>query len=114
MKVLIADKFEKSGVEGLKAAGCDVVQEPDLKDDALAKAIAVAELAWALMLAVDRRIPDNVADLRAGKWNKKEYSNARGLYGQTLGVLGVGNIAAEVIKRAAAFGITVVIWSRRF
>src|SRR6186997_3435008 len=44
-------------------------------------AIAVAELAFGLMLALDRRIPDNVADLRAGTWNKKEYSKARGLYG---------------------------------
>ena len=41
MKVLIADKFEKSGVDGLKAAGCEVVYEPDLKDDALAEAIRV-------------------------------------------------------------------------
>lgn len=173
MKVLIADKFEKSGIEGLQAAGCEVVYEPELKDDALIKAIgdsgadvlvvrstkvtepmldaghlslvvragagyntidvaaaskrgiyvsncpgknaiAVAELAWALLLALDRRIPDNVADLRAGKWNKKEYSKARGLYGLTLGVLGAGNIAAEVIKRAAAFGMPVVLWSRRF
>ena len=173
MKVLVADKFEKSGIEGLEAAGCEVVYEPDLKDDALAKAIAasgadvlvvrstkvtepmldagrlslvvragagyntidvaaasrrgiyvsncpgknaiaVAELAWALLLAVDRRIAENAADLRAGKWNKKEYSKARGVYGQTLGVLGAGNIAAEVIKRAAAFGMPVVLWSRRF
>jgi len=173
MKVLIADKFEKSGIEGLEAAGCEVVYEPELKDDSLIKAIgdfgadvlvvrstkvtgpmldaghlslvvragagyntidvaaaskrgiyvsncpgknaiAVAELAWALLLALDRRIPDNVADLRAGRWNKKEYSKARGLYGLTLGVLGAGNIAAEVIKRAAAFGMPVVVWSRRF
>ncbi len=173
MKVLIADKFEKSGIDGLKAAGCDVVYEPDLKDDALSKAIetsgadvlvvrstkvtepmldagrlslvvragagyntidvnaaskrgiyvsncpgknaiAVAELAWALLLAVDRRIPDNVAELRAGKWNKKEYSKARGLHGLTLGVLGAGNIATEVMKRAAAFGMPIVFWSRRF
>ena len=173
MRVLIADKFEKSGIDGLIAAGFDVVYEPDLKDEALAKsigasdadvlvvrstkvtepmldagrlslivragagyntidvgaasrrgiyvsncpgknAIAVAELAWALLLSVDRRIPDNVAELRAGKWNKKEYSKARGLYGQTLGVLGAGNIAAEVIKRAAAFGMPIVLWSRRF
>ena len=42
-------------------------------------AIAVAELAFALMLALDRRMPDNVAELRAGTWNKKEYSKARGL-----------------------------------
>ena len=43
--------------------------------------IAVAELAIGLMLSLDRRIPDNVAALRAGQWNKKEFSKARGLYG---------------------------------
>ena len=35
MKVLVADKFEQSGIDGLKAAGCEVVYQPDLKDDAL-------------------------------------------------------------------------------
>jgi D-3-phosphoglycerate dehydrogenase / 2-oxoglutarate reductase len=55
-----------------------------------------------------------VAELRAGQWNKKEYSKARGLYGRTLGLLGAGNIALEVIRRAAAFGLDVVLWSRRF
>ena len=77
-------------------------------------AIAVAELTFGLMLALDRRIPDNVAELRAGKWNKKAYSKARGLRGQTLGVLGIGSIAQEVIRRAAAFGLDVIVWSRRF
>src|SRR5262245_23857055 len=173
MKVLVADKFEKSGIEGLKAVGCDVVYEPDLKDDALAasirltgadvlvvrgtkvtsamldagrlslvvragagyntidvaaastrgiyvsncpgkNAIAVAELTLGLILALDRRIPDNVAELRAGKWNKKEYSKAQGLHGKTLGLLGIGNIAQEVIRRAAGFGLRIVVWSRRF
>jgi D-3-phosphoglycerate dehydrogenase len=172
MKILIANKFEKSGIDGLKALGCEVDYQPDLVDDALVaamaasqasalivrgtkvadammpaslklivragagvntidvkaatakgvvvancpgkNAIAVAELAFALLLALDRRIPDNVADLRAGQWNKKEYSKARGLYGQTIGLLGVGAIGQEVIKRAAAFGMPVVLWSRRF
>ena len=173
MKVLVADKFEKSGIEGLQAAGCDVLYEPDLKDDALTdairnsgadvlvvrstkvttpmldagrlslivragagyntidvsgaskrgiyvsncpgkNAIAVAELACALMLSLDRRVPDNVAELRAGKWNKKEFSKAQGLYGKTLGLLGIGSIGQEVIRRAAGFGLNVVIWSRRF
>ena len=173
MKVLIADKFETSGIEGLKAAGCHVVQDPDLKDAALAEAIAstgadvlvvrgtkvtaamldagrlslivragagyntidvagasrrgiyvsncpgknaiaVAELAFGLILSLDRRIPDNVAELRAGRWNKKEYSQARGLHGSTLALLGVGSIGQEMIRRAAGFGIDVVIWSRRF
>ena len=40
MKVLVADKFEKSGIEGLKAAGCDVIYEPDLSDASLTQAIA--------------------------------------------------------------------------
>jgi len=173
MKVLIADKFEDSGVQGLRAAGCEVVHAPDLQDEALARAIAetqadvlvvrgtrvaeaaleagrlalvvragagyntidvaaaarrgiyvsncpgknaiaVAELTLALILALDRRVPDNVADLRAGRWNKQEYSRARGLYGQTLGLLGAGSIARAVIRRAAAFGLHLVLWSRRF
>jgi D-3-phosphoglycerate dehydrogenase len=76
-------------------------------------AIAVAELTFGLMLALDRRIPDNVADLRAGTWNKKEYSKARGLFGRTLGLLGYGSIGQEVAKRARGFGMVVVAWSRR-
>jgi D-3-phosphoglycerate dehydrogenase len=77
-------------------------------------AVAVAELTFALMLALDRRIPDNVAELRAGKWNKKEFSKARGVFGQTLGLIGFGNIAQEVARRARAFGMPVIAWSRRF
>ncbi|AKV01965.1 D-3-phosphoglycerate dehydrogenase [Labilithrix luteola] len=75
-------------------------------------AVAVAELAFALMLALDRRVADNTTDLRNGKWNKKEYGKARGLYGRTLGVLGTGTIGREVIARARAFGMPVVAWSR--
>jgi D-3-phosphoglycerate dehydrogenase len=75
-------------------------------------AIAVAELAFGLMLALDRRISDGTADLKTGKWNKKEYGKARGLFGRTLGVLGTGTIGREVIARARAFGMPVVAWSR--
>ncbi len=73
---------------------------------------AVAELTFGLILALDRRIPDNVTQLRAGQWNKKEFSQARGLYGRTLGIIGVGQIGREVIQRAKAFGMPVVAWSR--
>jgi D-3-phosphoglycerate dehydrogenase / 2-oxoglutarate reductase len=173
VKVVIADTFEQSGIDGLKKAGCEVVYQPDLKDAALAdavrmmgadvlvvrgtrvaadvldagrlslivragagyntidvtgasargiyvsncpgkNAIAVAELAFALILALDRRVPDNVAELRAGRWNKKEFSNAQGLYGRTIGLLGIGSIGQEVIRRAAGFGMNIVAWSRRF
>jgi D-3-phosphoglycerate dehydrogenase len=75
-------------------------------------AIAVAELAWGLILSCDRRIPDQTIDLRNGRWNKKEYGVARGLFGRTLGVLGLGPIGLAVIERAHGFGMPVVAWSR--
>ena len=171
MKILIADKFEASGIDGLKEAGCEVIYNADLKDNSLIEAIretqaevlvvrstkvteamfdagkltlvvragagfntidvkaasargiyvsncpgknsiAVAELTFGLILALDRRIADNVADLRGGKWNKKEFSKARGVYGCTLGIVGIGQIGREVIARAKAFGMNVVGWSR--
>src|SRR5919202_6806920 len=171
MRVLIADKFEQSGRDGLDAAGCEFSYQPDVKEEALVEAIrayrpdvlvvrstkvteqmldagalklivragagyntidvaaasrrgvyvsncpgknsvAVAELALALMLALDRRIADNVIALREGRWNKKEFSKARGLLGRTLGLVGTGQIGQEVITRARAFGMRVVAWSR--
>lgn len=69
--------------------------------------IAVAELAIGLMISLDRRIPDNVIDFRNGKWNKGEYSKSEGLFGKTLGIIGVGNIGKEVAKRAIALGMNV-------
>jgi D-3-phosphoglycerate dehydrogenase len=75
-------------------------------------AIAVAELTFALILALDRQIPANAADLKAGRWNKSEYSKARGLFGRTLGLIGLGRIGQEVLDRARAFGMPVVAWSR--
>ena len=74
--------------------------------------IAVAELTFGLMLALDRRIPDNVISLRNGQWNKAEYSKARGLFGRTLGLIGLGQIGREVVSRAQAFGLPVIAWSR--
>jgi D-3-phosphoglycerate dehydrogenase / 2-oxoglutarate reductase len=171
MKVLIADKFEESGVRSLQEAGCEVTYDPDLKEARLAAAlketeaevlvvrstkvtgemfeapglslvvragagfntidvkaaasrgvyvsncpgrnsIAVAELAFGLLLALDRRIADNVQDLRKGEWNKTEYSQARGLFGRTIAIVGVGQIGREMITRAQAFGMNVIGWSR--
>src|SRR5882762_3741067 len=171
MHVLIADKFEQSGRDGLQAIGCEVSFQPDLKDEPLVAAIAeqqpdvlivrstkvteamlaagplklivragagyntidvaaasrrgiyvsncpgknsiaVAELAFALMLALDRRIADSVIALRAGQWNKKEFSKARGLFGRKLGLVGLGRIGQEMIPRAKAFGMPVIAWSR--
>lgn len=69
---------------------------------------AVAELAMGLILAVDRRIPHNVMELRRGAWNKKEYSKARGLKGRTLGIIGLGKIGRLVALRALGFEMQVV------
>ncbi|NOX58725.1 MAG: phosphoglycerate dehydrogenase [Planctomycetes bacterium] len=71
-------------------------------------AVAVAELAMGLMLALDRHIVDNVNDLRAGIWNKKKYSKAQGLFGRTLGVVGLGKIGHLLAERAHAFGMKIV------
>lgn len=70
-------------------------------------AVAVAELAMGLLLSIDRNIPDNVADLRRGTWNKKMYSQARGLMGRKIGIVGFGDIGTEMARRAAAFGLSV-------
>jgi D-3-phosphoglycerate dehydrogenase / 2-oxoglutarate reductase len=75
-------------------------------------AVAVAELAMGLLLSLDRQIPDGVADLRGGAWNKAKYSKARGLAGRTLGIIGTGSIGQEMAVRAQAFGMRVVAWSR--
>lgn len=172
MKVLVADKFEQAGIEGLRALGCEVKVEAGLGTEKLGpalasgmpdvlvvrstkvpagvieqarglkvivragsgvdnidvgaatardirvcncpgmNAVAVAELTMALLLCCDRRVPDQVEMLRAGKWNKKEFGKARGLKGMTLGVVGVGAIGQEVIRRAVAFEMNVVVWSR--
>jgi D-3-phosphoglycerate dehydrogenase / 2-oxoglutarate reductase len=171
VRVLITDKFEKSGVDKLQAIGCEVLYKPGTKDEALIaeiersrpdvlivrstkvtepilnagalklvvragagyntidvaaasrrgiyvsncpgkNSVAVAELALGLILALDRRIADNVISLRQGHWDKTEYSKSRGLLGRTLGLIGVGQIGREMIPRAAAFGMHVVAWSR--
>jgi D-3-phosphoglycerate dehydrogenase len=171
VRVLIADKFEQSGIDGLQSAGCEISYQPGLKDDALVAAveafrpdalvvrstavneavlsagalklvvragagyntidvaaasrrgiyvsncpgknsIAVAELAFGLILSLDRKIPDNVIALRQGKWSKGEFSRARGLFGRTLGLIGLGQIGREMIPRAHSFGMRVAAWSR--
>src|SRR5580700_6523951 len=75
-------------------------------------ASAVAELVFGLIISLDRRIPDAVASLRAGKWERQEYGKAEGLQGKTIGVAGLGAIGREVALRARAFGLKVLGWSR--
>jgi D-3-phosphoglycerate dehydrogenase / 2-oxoglutarate reductase len=61
-------------------------------------AVAVAELAMGLILALDRRLVDATADLRAGRWEKAKYSAAEGLLGRRIGIAGLGAIGREVLQ----------------
>ena len=70
--------------------------------------VAVAELTIGLLLAVDRHLADCVQDLRNSQWNKKKYSQADGLLGKTLGLIGVGEIGLAVAERARSFGMSVI------
>ena len=75
-------------------------------------AVAVAELAMGLLIACDRRLPDQTVSAREGQWNKQEFSKARGLKGRTLVLIGMGNIGRAVVQRAKAFEMNVIVWSR--
>jgi D-3-phosphoglycerate dehydrogenase len=75
-------------------------------------ATAVAELTMALILALDRRVPDASMSLRSGQFDKREYSKAKGLSGQAIGIAGLGAIGREVLVRARAFGLVAHAWSR--
>jgi len=73
---------------------------------------AVAELAMGLIVAADRRIAEQAADLKSGKWDKKGYGKAPGLKGRTLGIIGYGSIGKGLAARARAFGMPLLAWSR--
>lgn len=71
--------------------------------------VAVAELAFGLLLAVAREIPRADVSMKQGQWNKKQFEGVE-LNGKTLGIIGFGRIGMEVGKRAAAFGMNVVVY----
>ncbi len=74
---------------------------------------AVAELAIGLLVSLDRRIADAAQDLRSGRWNKAEFSRARGLAGRRLGIVGGGQIGLAVAARAKALEMEVSVWNHR-
>jgi len=70
-------------------------------------AISVAEHTFAMMLAMARHIPQANASTRGGKWEKKKFMGNE-LRGKTLGIVGLGSIGREVVKRARAFEMRIV------
>jgi D-3-phosphoglycerate dehydrogenase len=73
-----------------------------------ASTVSVAELALGLMLALARRIAQADADLKSGRWSKKELSDGIELEGKTLGIVGVGRIGGALGRRAYALGMIVL------
>ena len=69
--------------------------------------ISAAELTFALLLSLVRRVPAADRSMRAGEWDRKSFAGTE-LFGKTLGLIGAGRIGSEVAKRARAFGMRVV------
>ena len=68
-----------------------------------------AELTWALILALARRIPAEDAAVKRGAW---QVSVGEGVHGKTLGVMGLGRLGSQVARVGAAFGMDVLAWSQ--
>jgi len=97
------------GGVGLDNIDVDYARSKGIKvyNTASASAVAVAELAFALMIAVPTRLVEGHEGMREGKWLKKELKRTE-LLGKTLGLLGAGNIGTELGRRAQAFGMRVL------
>lgn len=76
-----------------------------------ASSIAVAEIAFAHMLAAPSNLIEGHNSLIKGEWKKKQLKRTE-LMGKTLGLIGIGRIATEVAKRAKAFGMTVIAYDK--
>jgi D-3-phosphoglycerate dehydrogenase len=171
-KVLVCDPIAKQGLDQLRGLGCTVMNDPELSEETLARAVrdtgpdvlvtattpvgaeaiessprlamiivagtatdhvdvaaasrrgifvancpgrnstAVAELAWGLILACDRRIAEQTSELHLGRWDQRRFAAASGLHGRTLGVVGLGQVGQEVARIGTAFGMDVIAWSR--
>jgi glyoxylate reductase len=95
-------------LEACAARGIPVGRTPDVLTD------ATAELAWALILALARRLPEAAAAVRAGEWRTWEPARwlGTGLAGRTLGIVGFGRIGRAVAQRAGPFGMEIAVAGR--
>ena len=90
-------------VEAAKKRGIEVVNSPE------ASTIAVAELVFGSLLALNRKIVHAHHSMREGRWERGKFEGTE-LYGKTLGIIGFGRIGREVAMRAKAFGMKVLAY----
>ncbi len=112
----VIDAGKKLRVIGRAGVGLDNIDLNAAKSHNLtvlstptANSISVAELVFGFMISVSRHLVTGTVTLREGKWEKKALDGVE-LYGKTLGIVGFGNIGAEVSKRAFAFGMKVITY----
>jgi glyoxylate reductase len=96
--------YNNVDVGALTAAGVAVTNTPDVLTE------ATAELAFALMLAAARRLPEGERLVRSGQWEGWRLDQLLGvqLLGKTLGIIGMGRIGQAMARRAVGFGMTVI------
>jgi glyoxylate reductase len=95
-------------VEAARDRGIAVGVTPGVLND------ATADIAFALLLAIARRLPEGEAAVRSGEWTtwEPDWLLGRDVHGATLGIVGRGRIGDAVARRAEGFGMTVVHHSR--
>jgi glyoxylate reductase len=100
--------YDNIDLAAAAARGIQVGNTPDVLTD------ATADLAFALLMAAARRLPDAAASVRAGDWLTWEPSGYLGadVHGATLGIIGFGRIGRAVAARAGGFGMNVISVSR--
>ncbi len=100
---LLSAGYDRVDIEAARRAGVPV------SNNGGANAVAVAEHAIMLMLAVCRRLVWQHSMTASGRWRGNDVANVRlyELYGRTLGIIGLGNIGKKVARMAQAFGLTV-------
>jgi gluconate 2-dehydrogenase len=104
----VAVGYDNLDLRALAAAGIVATNTPDVLTE------AVADFAWALLLAAARRVGEGERCVRAGQWHGWSYRRLLGaeVHGRTLGILGMGRIGQAVARRAAGFAMPVIYHNR--
>ncbi len=104
-------KLVVRGGVGLDNVDLDYAREKGIAvhNTAAASSVAVAELAFGLMIALPNHVSEADRTMHEGQWLKKQFKRTE-LYRKTLGILGLGRIGVELAKRAAAFDMDVIAY----